>query len=311
MVALRLTSLFIRSVRNLAQVSLAPAARLNVLFGDNGHGKTSVLEANLSRVHRQELSHRQAQGGCFAFSERCERAGERAGRRRGARAVDRPGRISASPRERWKTSRQSCELRGSIPVVVFHPGEMVLSSGPASARRTLLDRIALYLTPTSLDHAQRYALAARARQRALVLRGARAVELAAFETLMGVHGAALMRARRTASERIGSELACSFQRITAERRLIGARYEPGGPEDATLLEHGLAASRERDARRGSASIGPHRDDLVLTLGAHDARVEASQGEHRAITMALKISELVCISTGTRRVSDAPARRRIE
>src|SRR6185503_2083852 len=67
------------------------------------------------------------------------------------------------------------------PAVVFHPGEMVLSSGPAARRRTLLDRIALFVDPTSMDHQQRYAVASRSRQRVLETRGTGAPELDGFE----------------------------------------------------------------------------------------------------------------------------------
>ena len=47
--------------------------------------------------------------------------------------------------------------------------------------------------------------------------------------------------------------------------------------------------------RGSAGAGPHRDDVVIRLGSHDVRSDASQGEHRAVTMALKMAELACIA----------------
>jgi DNA replication and repair protein RecF len=57
----------------------------------------------------------------------------------------------------------------------------------------------------------------------------------------------------------------------------------------------LASDRDRDRRRGSAGAGPHRDDLELRLGGHDVRSYASQGEHRAVTMALKMAELSCIA----------------
>src|SRR5262249_27201982 len=73
------------------------------------------------------------------------------------------------------------------PVVVFHPGEMVLSSGPAAKRRTLLDRVALFVDPSSMDHLARYTEAARSRQRALELRGADAADLDAFELIMARH----------------------------------------------------------------------------------------------------------------------------
>jgi DNA replication and repair protein RecF len=181
------------------------------------------------------------------------------------------------------------------PVVVFHPAEMVLSSGPASKRRTLLDRVALFSDPTSMDHLARYTAASRSRQRALELRGESALELDAFEHIMAEHGVALTRARRSAFERIAPELERAFFRITADERKLSAAYEPGGPDEASALEEALGRSRGRDRHRGSAGFGPHRDDLGIRLGGYDVRADASQGEHRAITMALKMAELSSIA----------------
>jgi DNA replication and repair protein RecF len=172
---------------------------------------------------------------------------------------------------------------------------MVLSSGPASKRRTLLDRIALFVDPTSMDHLKRYTVASRSRQRVLETRGASAPELDGFEQIVAHHGAAISRIRFEASARIAAELGTSFPRITADTRVLEARYEPGGPPEEKALADALGAERERDRYRGSASSGPHRDDLVLRLGGYDARVDASQGEHRAITLALKLAELSCIA----------------
>src|SRR5260221_12983263 len=106
---------------------------------------------------------------------------------------------------------------------------------------------------------------------------------------MATHGAALTRARAHASERIAGELGRAFGRVSGETRPIEARYQRGGSDDEQTLRQSLEEGRERDRHRGNAGVGPHRDDLVITLGGYDVRVEASQGEHRAITMALKMA----------------------
>jgi len=87
----------------------------------------------------------------------------------------------------------------------------------------------------------------------------------------------------------------TFARITRGERTIELRYQPGGPEDEAELQEALRRERERDLHRGSPSSGPHRDDLVIEIGGFGARTDASQGEHRAITLALKLAELACIA----------------
>ena len=60
----------------------------------------------------------------------------------------------------------------------------------------------------------------------------------------------------------------------------------------------LARARVRDAKRTSPCFGPHRDELVLELGCRSARVVASQGQHRLLTLALKFAELNCVAEAT-------------
>jgi DNA replication and repair protein RecF len=293
--SLAIPSIALRNFRNIASADLTKLARFTVFSGNNGQGKTSVLEA-IYLV-------------CTTRSFRTSRLAEI------VRHDQEVASVKAKLVEGSDSREQVIGLRGSIrtvssagkrppslaayavqsPAVVFHPGEMVLSSGPASKRRTLLDRIALFVDPTSMDHSKRYTEASRSRQRVLETRGVCAAELDGFEAIIAGHGAAISRIRREACRRIAAELGTSFPRITAETRTLEALYEPGGPEDEAALAGALATQRERDRHRGSASSGPHRDDLVLRLGGYDVRVDASQGEHRAVTLALKLAELSCIA----------------
>ena len=150
--------------------------------------------------------------------------------------------------------------------------------------------------PTSMDHLQRYTAASRSRQRTLEVRGTEAAELDAFEALMAKHGAALT-ARAQPGERA--------HRHRAEARLLAHHRRGKGPRSALRARRVVRRSR---AARG-ASVRPRARPApqerrngalteticVITLGGYDVRVEASQGEHRAITMALKMAELSCIA----------------
>lgn len=314
MKALGIASLAIRNLRNVERADLAALPRFTVLSGHNGQGKTTILEAIYlvctSKSFRTTKLAEVIAHGTPAASVRATLVETSALPRSEGRAPDTAtGRPAEETREQvlgLEGSRRKVTLDGKrppslasyavkSPVVVFHPGELTLSSGPAGKRRTLLDRVALFVDATSTDHLQRYTEASRARQRLLEMRGPSAPGLEAFEKLMAAHGSAVGRARAEATRRLGGELVRAFGRITREIRPLDARYEPGGPDDEASLERLLAADRERDRRRGSAGAGPHRDDLELRLGGHDVRSDASQGEHRAVTMALKMAELSCIA----------------
>lgn len=292
----------IRDFRNLARVDMEPAPRLNVIAGNNGQGKTGLLEAiyfaatsRSFRTHRMGELVRHGATACSARARFVERRGDLAPLAREQTAGIEGKRCSVLIDGNRPPSLTSFATRS--PVVAFHPEELALSAGPAAIRRTLLDRLALFMDPRSADHRARYAQALRARQE-LLHRGAGSpseAELGAFEELCAVHGAAITRARAAAAEALAPELAQAFARIAAPGLELTARFVPGGAGDAGEAREALRAQRRRDAGCQSAAFGPHRDDLALELDGHPVRVVASQGQHRALTLSLKAAETATIA----------------
>ena len=300
---LLLVSLAIRGFRNLARVDLAPSPRFNVISGQNGQGKTSLLEAiYFAATSRSFRTHRLAElvahGGAAAsvrarFVEETESSALAPLAREQLAAID-GARCTVRVDGARPPTLSAFATRS--PVIAFHPEEMALSTGPAGLRRTLLDRLALFRDAAAADHRARYERALKARQELLRKLGPSTAgpDLDAFEQLAARHGAALTRARADAATALVTELDAAFHRIAAPDLVLEARYAPGGAagEDEALSE--LRADRPADAQRQSARFGPHRDDLVLSLGGRRARVVASQGQHRAITLALKAAEVATI-----------------
>jgi DNA replication and repair protein RecF len=116
----------------------------------------------------------------------------------------------------------------------------------------------------------------------------------AFEELCAVHGAALTQARAEAALALAAELLPAFAQIAAPDLELGVAFSPGGSTFPDVARDELRRQRRRDAHRPSAGFGPHRDDLDLRLGGHPVRVVASQGQHRALTLALKAAETSAI-----------------
>jgi len=301
--SLVLEALSVRDVRNLARVDIAPASRMNVVSGSNGHGKTSLLEA----IYFVATSR----------SFRTHRTGELI--RHGAEVASVKARFTEHkdhlpPLSREQTAAASGS-RGCVvtldgnrpqslasfatrsPVVVFHPEEMALSTGPASLRRKLLDRVALFIDPASADSKARYTHAIRARQDLLHRKGAppTAADVEAFEALAAKHGAEVTRARQRAAEALTVELYAAFQQIAAPDLTLEATFQPGGSADESEAREKLAGQRHRDVHRPSAGFGPHRDDLGLFFDGHPARLVGSQGQHRALTLSIKAAEAAAVA----------------
>jgi DNA replication and repair protein RecF len=100
-----------------------------------------------------------------------------------------------------------------------------------------------------------------------------------------------MTHRAAAAERLAERARAAFSRIAAPGLDLAVSYAAGAPRDEAEFLRELAARRPADLRRGSASIGPHRDDLSLSISGRPVRGVASQGQHRAVTLALKSAEI--------------------
>lgn len=296
---LEITELRVLDLRNLDDVRIEPSPGLNVIFGSNGHGKTSLLEAiYLVATSRSFRTARSSELVRHAKDHASVRArflettpGEPSLSRDQIAAIERGSVVVKVDQNR---PASLAEYATRSPIVAFHPAEMTLASGPASKRRTLLDRLALFVEPSSGEHRARYTHAIKARQELLKRRG-EASEIEAFEALAARHGAALTRARAHASKVLEVELLPAFGRIAAPSLALSATYAPGGSPDAEETRAALASARGRDTGRPSASFGPHRDDLDLCLNGHPAKVVGSQGQLRALTLALKAAETRAIA----------------
>ncbi|MEN9580647.1 MAG: hypothetical protein RJA70_3656 [Pseudomonadota bacterium] len=292
--SLRVEELEIRGFRNIGQLSLRLAPRVNVISGDNGHGKTSVLEAlyllATSRSFRTEkLTEVCQEGAQLTRVTGSFREGEQLRRQR---AVLSAGRRSLFIDDKKPERLSSYAVR--TPVVIFGPADLQLVSGGAATRRTLLDRVALFVDPATGDARARYAKAQKERQILLETKGEAAAELDVFEQLMAEHGSQIERSRAAAVSALEQALVTAFARMAAQDLRLKLQFVMGGSADPAAFLSALAQRRRQDRRRKAATFGPQKDDLELTLNGRSARRHASQGQQRVLTLALKAAELACV-----------------
>ncbi len=296
---LAIARLAVKGIRNLESVDVEPGERFNVIHGDNGQGKTNLIEAiylvatsRSFRTPRAGELLRKLPDGSVAPS-----ASVRATVAEGVAEREQSVGLAASVRALridGARPRSAAVYAARTPVVVFSPGSLTLTMGSSRERRTLLDRVALYVEPASLVEVTSYQRAVRERQRALEERGVRARDLEEWEELVVRHGLAVMRSREAAAVSVLEAARAAFDRIAPVSLTLEGKYVATAPSEDTAYREALAASRPRDIRRRSASIGPHRDDLVLDVAGMPARMTASQGQHRALVLALKAAELAVI-----------------
>ncbi len=293
--SLAVEGLSVRDFRNLESVEVDFGPRFNVVSGDNGQGKTNLLEAvyvlATSRSFRtSKLGELIAIGRTTAsvrgrIREDHEEREQSVGLRRGLRAVRIDGKRPAT----------LAAYAVRTPTAVFHPGALGLTNGAGSERRRLLDRVGLYLSAASLGDADTYAKAIRARQRVLEARGEAATDLDGWEELIVRHGLALSAARTAAAASLIPAAKRAFGRIGPAGTKLGLHYERSAPLTGDAFRAELRKNRIRDRARGSPGVGPHRDELALDLDSRPVRSMASQGQHRAVVLALKLAEIEVVA----------------
>jgi len=303
--AARLERLAVHDFRNLAHVELEAPADGFVLIGENGQGKTNLLEAihylHLLRSSRGARDQDVVRFGADTFHLRAE--------------VDTDGRheISVGFERASKRKRVRLDARipeklsdalGALPSVLFSPDDVALVTGAPSGRRRYLD-IMLALTSRRYLHAlQRYRTALAHRNAALRDPSRSSATVVVWEPPLAEFGAQLLVERRqwlSGAESAFTTLAATIGE-TGDARLRYACTAPAGDDPASAIARALADKRPGDLRRGVTQVGPHRDDLVMTLDGRDIRVFGSAGQQRTAAIVLRMLEA---ATFTERTTRAP------
>ena len=270
---------------------IEPHPRFNVLSGDNGQGKTNVLEAiYLLGTLRSFRAGKTEEMVRFGAAQALVRARvEKLGTQRMLEVALAPGHKHG--RVDGKGARAS-DYFGGFNVVLFAPEDLRLPKGPPAGRRRFLDRAVWNAHPAYLAEVQTYEKVLRSRN-AVLRDGGPAEMLEVYDEQLARAAVAIVTRRRTLAEELGPRVRAAFERVTQTGLLLGIAYETA--LEITNIEHSLREKlikdRRKDLARGATSSGPHVDDLTLVLDGKPARLYASQGQLRAIVLALKIAEI--------------------
>ena len=195
---------------------------------------------------------------------------------------------------------------GKARVVTFVPADLGLVAGGPAARRTFLNNALAQISPTYYRDLARYGKIVQ--QKSALLRGAVAPErnlLLAYNDALVAPGAALIAARRDFIAALSAAADAVYARWPGTRERTTVAYAPnvGGTEEpASAFAAALAANLDAEVRRRTTLVGPHRDDIRLTLGDRPLHAFGSQGQQRTAVLALKVAEY---ETMRARTGDAP------
>ncbi|HSD88510.1 MAG TPA: DNA replication and repair protein RecF, partial [Kofleriaceae bacterium] len=272
-------------LRNLAPLQLTPRERFNVFVGDNGQGKTNLLEAifciaALRSFRTSKLAE------LVAFGRETATLAARVKKDDLTRTYEvelRQGGKTA--RIDGKAVRPLAKYFGGFNVVVFTPEDLQLPRGSPGDRRRFLDRGVFNLDAGYLVVASEYDKVVKTRNSVLrqhaegrLARDTTEAMLDVYDEQLAKLAVSIVTSRVAFLERLRPELSATFASITRTGITADARYRASteGLDVAGIVDE-LRAKRPRDFHTLSTHVGPHRDDVVLMLDEREAGSFASQG----------------------------------
>ena len=279
--------------RSYASATIEPGVGFVLLFGENGAGKTNLLEAVSMLAPGRGL-----RGAALPEMARQGGSGSWAAAAKLGDAEIGTGTLPTAP------ERRQVRVNGA-PASVNSLGEWLsllwltpamdrLFTGSAGERRRFLDRLVLALEPGHAHHSTRYDAAMRARNKLLAEEPWDEVWLASLELAMAEHGASIAAARLRTAAALDARLGEAPQDEFARAAIALEGW------DADDLASGLRANRARDAAAGRAIEGPHRQDLAVFHRAKQIPAAlSSTGEQKALLLGLVLAhaELVAARRG--------------
>ena len=269
--------------RSYASASIEPGSGFVLLFGENGAGKTNLLEAVSMLapgrgLRGAALSDMARQGGSGGWAVAAKLGDVDIG----------TGTLASAPERRQVringASASVNSLSEWLSVLWLTPAMDRLFTGSAGERRRFLDRLVLALEPAHAHHSTRYDAAMRARNKLLSDERWDETWLASLEAAMVEHGSSIAEARARAVTALDERLSAAPEDEFASAAIALEGWDSGD------LASSLSSNRHRDAAAGRATEGPHRQDLVVL---HRAKrmpaASCSTGEQKALLLGLVLA----------------------
>ena len=283
---MHLAKLKLRDFRNYRKLEAGFEPGFHLLLGRNAQGKTNLLEAvyllSTLRSFRGVGNSQIINHGRPAFFA-------------GGTAL---GQAECDVRYYWSTGqrkltvnekpiRRLADYLGTLRTVVFCTEDLHLVKGSAKSRRRFLDLLLTQTQPGYLGLLHRYTESLRSRNALLKRDTPDAALLESFTAELITSGNKLMAARRGLVDKLSPLVRLGYRKIAAKPEDAKMDYAPSVREDFAVE---LAKSRAREQRYRSTIIGPHRDEVKLSLDDKPAAQFGSEGQKRTFSIALKMAQ---------------------
>lgn len=284
-----LKKLVLINFKNIAQAEITLSERLNCFVGDNGAGKTNVLDAvyylsmsksALSMTDGQSVRH----GEDFFVVEGTYAGDSGSNDTVNCSFLRRSGKVL---KLNGKEYDRMADHVGRFPVVMVSPQDSVLITDAAEERRRYLNAFLSQLDRDYLASLMRYNAVLAERNRFLKSSSDEQM-LQIYDMQLADHAARIYERRRDIIERMRPLVAEFYRQLSGDREQVEIEYR-SELASASMGEL-LLASRERDIVNGFTTSGVHRDDMSLRIGGYPLRKYGSQGQQKSFLMSLKLAQ---------------------
>lgn len=301
---MNIRSIELKNFRNYENLEISFDEGTNILFGDNAQGKTNILEAAyMSGTTKSHKGSRDREMIRFGEEEaHLKTVVVRGGREYQIDMHLKKNRAKGIAIDKIPIKKAS-ELFGILNIVFFSPEDLnIIKNGPVERRRFLdselcqLDRIYLAdLTNYNKILAQRNKLL-----KDMIYRPSLSDTLPVWDIQLIETGKKIIRRRKQFVDELREIVSDIHYRISGGKEELFLKYEPN--IDDIFFEDELSRAKEKDKKLCQTSVGPHRDDLLFSIGDVDIRKYGSQGQQRTSALSLKLSEIELVRKS---ISDTP------
>ncbi len=287
--------LSLKDFRSYENLELSLKAGQNIFIGENGEGKTNIIEAlmYLALLSSHRISNDQP-----LIKLGSERAYIRAKIESDERTTLVELEINNGKANRAKVNqnpvRSQKELLGLVKSVCFSPEDLDLVRGDPSERRSFLDQLLTQQSPRLAGVISDYERALKQRNSLLKSRAPES-SLRSWSEHLATFGGELIAGRIKLINQIEPLFQIAYKNLSA-KKLAKLGYKSSIPAPSSekevnkeLMLKVIEEVKSQEIERGISLVGPHRDDLILNLGDHPVKGYASHGESWSIALALRLA----------------------